>query len=251
MVFRTWHRSLIGLMLGLSVACLCLLSACGGEGSAQALVPLSPTPIPTSTPVPTPIPTPRPSLELEGQGSLTATGPCLIGAGAICPRIFTGTVSGPPLGTVDLIFNVFTANSRVNVNGSGGCFPASGTGQLNGGHLTLVFSGTFCNPGGRFAGAGQQLGRNQAQTDPPVAVTYTLTGSVQIYTTQLCPASGQWTAMSGTLNAFGEMHTSGPTATPAPTPTPTLVNPLPTGPNDAIISIIGAAGQLPAPCPSP
>ena len=153
MVIGSWHRSLIGMIIGLNIACLCLLCACGGEGSAQALVP--PTPTRTSTPVPTPIPTPRPSLELEGQGSLTATGPCLTDT---CPGIFTGTVSGPPLGAVDLTFNVFTANSRVNVNGSGGCFPAGGTGQLNGGELTLVFSGSFCSPGGVFAGAGHQPG---------------------------------------------------------------------------------------------
>jgi hypothetical protein len=203
----------------------------------------TPTPTHTSTAAPTPIPTPRPSLELEGQGSLTANGPCFTD---ICLGIFTGSVSGPPLGAVDLTFNVFTTISGVNPNCIGGCFPAGGTGQLNGGELTLVFSGTYCIPGAcigaPFAGAGRQ-------TDPPVAVTYTLTGSVQIYTTQVCPTSGQWTAMSGTLNASSEMHTSG--STPTPAPTPAVVNPLPPGSNHALISIIGGAGQLPAPCPSP
>jgi len=162
---------------------------------------------------------------LEGQGSLRATGPCSTTAG--CPGIFTGTVVGPPLGSVDLTFNVSVISLPFGVNVFPGCSPASGSGQLSGGELALAFTGEFCRP--------------------PGSSTFTLKGSVEVYTTQLCPASGPWMAMSGAFDAFGEMHTSGPTPTPAPSP----ANPLPAGPNQAIISIIGSAGQLPAPCPSP
>jgi len=234
------------IIVSFGVFCICLLSACGGNSSAAVALP---TPTRTSTPLPTPVPTPtlRPSLELEGQGSLMASGPCSGSSSAgvfFCPGVFSGTVSGSPLGTLDLTFDVLTV-LRTSIGGvfvdEIGCTPATGSGQLNGGQLSLVFSGTFCgpgpspDPGGRFG----------------ASPTFTLRGSVQIHTTQLCPASGQWTAMSGTLDAFGEMHTSGPSPTPTPAPAPVPVNPFPSGPNHAIISLIGAANQLPAPCPSP
>lgn len=186
------------LILGvLSAACICLLLACGSNSSAATAFA---APTHTSTPLPTPVPSPsmrptpapspslRPSLELEGEGSLTAAGPCFLSSGLICPGVLTAKLNGPPFGLVDLTFNVFTNGTPVNPNCIGGCFPAGGNGQLNGGELTLAFSGTYCIPGacigGRVAGAGQQ-------TAAPVSFTYTLTGSFQIYTTQVCPTSGQ------------------------------------------------------------
>ncbi len=165
-----------------------------------------------------------------------ATGPCT--SGNTCPGVFTGTLSGLPLGSADVTFDVLVGpfasiggrfGTRLDTGVGEACFGAIGSGQMNGGALTLTLNGTFC-------------------TD---ATTYDLHGAVQIYTTNPCPSSFQWTAMSGTFDAFGDVHTSGPTPTPLPTPTPTLINPMPSGVNHALVSIIGAAGQIPAPCPSP
>ena len=173
---------------------------------------------------------------MEGQGSLIATGLC--STNGFCPGMFTATVSGPPLGAADVTFDVTVGpnavfagriSGRVNINALASCFPATGSGTMNGGELTLVFTGTLCAVAN--------------------GTTYSLRGGVQIYTTNQCPTSNQWTAISGTLDAFGEVHTAGPTPVPPPTPIP--VNPMPAGVNHAIVSLIGSAGQLPAPCPSP
>jgi hypothetical protein len=230
----TWIRlQMMYVLTFATIGCLVLCAGCGGDGNAQSVPVVIPTQTPTPLPSPAPTPTSaaRPSLEMEGQGSLKATGDCstsICPSGdcsvVTCPGIFTATVEGPPFGVMDVSINVITSATADPITS---CYTAAGSGSINSGDMTISFTGKLCTvPNGNL---------------------YNLRGGIQIYTTNLC--SVPWMATSGTFDAFGGVHTIGPTPVPPPTPTP--VNPIPTGTNHAVISMIGATNVLSAPCPSP
>lgn len=166
---------------------------------------------------------PRPSLELEGTGALVPTSQSCSPDG-ICPGTLTATLTGPPLRSASL-------NMSVGVNQTASpdsCYIANGTAEL--GSITnssdLNFTGELCVGGAGF--------------------TYVLKGTLTSIPHNNCQ-SVPLTVFAGELTVFGEAHTIG--AVP-PGGNPIPLNQLGGHPG-AIVSIIGATGQIPDPCPSP
>jgi len=161
-----------------------------------------------------------PSLDLEGTAALAPTGTC---TKTQCSGSLSGSLSGSPIG-------VSAASLSLNLSldlsqGFGGCYPTSGSGTV-GENYDIAINGKLC----------------------PAYDHFNLSAHAEINSSDLCGAP--WQAMAGQLNAFGQIHTAGPTPVPPKGHRGHAVNPI--APVDqAVIAIVGTASQLPAPCPSP
>ena len=163
------------------------------------------------------------SLDLEGTASLAPSGVC---TKANCSGSFTASLAGPPIGvtsetlTLNLVLDPRQANTIT------GCYPTAGYGGLGNGY-SATFVGEIC----------------------PAYAYFKLSGTVGLNTADLC--TSPWQALSGQLSAYGEIQTFGPTpllfGKPGSKHPPNPIWPV----DQAVVSIVGVASQLPAPCPQP
>jgi hypothetical protein len=164
-----------------------------------------------------------PSLELEGTGALVPTSPTC-GPDGLCPGDLTASLTGPPFQQLSLDMSVSVSQ-------------------------TASPDSCYLTTGGASIGSGSN--QSEASFEGELCVTffsYRLKGTLTTMPVNSCQTP--FMVSAGELIAYGAVHTSGPTPTPGPSPG----NPIPVnqGTNpDAIISVIGSTGQIPAPCPSP
>lgn len=164
-----------------------------------------------------------PSLELEGTGALVPTSPTC-GPDGLCPGDLTASLTGPPFQQLSLDMSVSVSQTA----SPDSCYLTTG-----------------------FTSIGSGSNQSEASFEGKLCVTfftYLLKGTLTTMPVSSCQTP--FMVSAGELIAYGAVHTSGPTPTPGPSPG----NPIPVnqGANpDAIISIIGSTGQIPAPCPSP
>jgi len=159
------------------------------------------------------------SIQLEGQGALVPTGSC---SQTDCAGEFTASLTAPLFGYSNLDFDLDVSPNPVAPGSS--CYQSTGDGALGDNEqFNVGFAGQLCT----------------------AFYTYTLQGTLEVAPRDGCHVPQR--VMVGTLAAYGAVHQSGPV------PLPTQgANPIPSGSNSgALVSIAGAIGQIPAPCPSP
>jgi len=163
------------------------------------------------------------SLDLEGTASLAPSGVC---TRTSCPGSFTASLAGLPIGATS---ETLTLNLVLDPRQAGtvtSCYPTTGYGGLANGY-SATFAGEIC----------------------PAYAYFKLSGTVGLNTADLC--ASPWQVMSGQLSAFGEIQTFGAAhlvyAKPGSKHPPNPIWPI----DQAIVSIVGVASQLPPPCPQP
>lgn len=163
------------------------------------------------------------SLDLEGMASLAPSGVC---TKTSCSGSFTGSLAGPPIGATSETLTLNLALDPRQPSTVTRCYTTVGYGGLGNGYRS-TFVGEIC----------------------PSYDHFTLSGNVELSTADLC--ASPWQVLSGQLSAYGQVHTIGPTPAPLAKPGPQhATNPI--WPIDqALVSIVGVASLLPAPCPSP
>jgi len=162
-----------------------------------------------------------PSLELEGTGRLVPNGECTKNQ---CSGIFSAALSGPPVGGTSVSLNLTLSLNPRQTTAVAGCYETLGSGSL-----------------------GDSYGANLVGQLCLAYDHFTLSANIEI-AGNLC--ASPWQAMSGQLTAFGRIHTIGPTPAPPKSRPGHPANPIwPVG--EAVVSIVGTASELPAPCPSP
>ena len=163
------------------------------------------------------------SLDLEGTAALAPSGVC---TKTSCSGSFTASLAGLPIGATSEILTLNLLLDPRQASSVTGCYPTGGYGGLSDGYWA-TFVGVVC----------------------PAYAYFTLSGNIELNTADLC--ASPWQVMSGHLSAYGAIQTIGAAhltfAKPGSKHPPNPIRAI----DQALVSIVGVAAQLPPPCPQP